>query len=69
MKVVRIPGCMSKFEGKTRIIKGVNAKKWKIPRVIIKMTGNPEGVNFKKIDILNRGYNFFPGKGHCSYSV
>ena len=28
--VVEISGCMSKFEGKTRISKGVNAKKWKI---------------------------------------
>ena len=31
MKIVRIPGGMSKLEGKTRISKGVNAKKWKIP--------------------------------------
>ena len=33
VKVVEIPGeGMSKFEGETRISKGVNAKKWKIPR-------------------------------------
>ena len=33
MKVVGIPGRggMSKFVGKTRISKGVNAKKWKTP--------------------------------------
>ena len=31
VKVVEIPGDMSKFEGKTRISEGVNAKKWKIP--------------------------------------
>ena len=33
VKAVGIPGIpdMSKFEGKTRISKGVNAKKWKIP--------------------------------------
>ena len=31
VKVVGIPGGLSKFEGKTRIFNGVNAKKWKIP--------------------------------------
>ena len=34
---------MSKFEGKMRISKGVNAKKWQIPGVMIKLPGNPGG--------------------------
>ena len=51
VKVVGIPGGISKFEGKTRISKEVNAKKWKIPgRVMIKLTGNP--VNFTVLTSL-----------------
>ena len=42
MKVVGIG--MSKFEGKTRIAKGANAKKMENSRgVMIKLTGNPGG--------------------------
>ena len=51
VKIVGIPRAgMSKFEGKTRLSRGVT--------VLIKLTGNP-GVKFKKSGILNRGYNFF----------
>ena len=44
VKLVRIPGGMSKFEGKTRISKGVNTKN--------------QGLT-QKIDILNKGELFF----------
>ena len=40
---------MSKFEGETRISKGFNIKKWKIPGVMIKLTGNPGGQFQKKL--------------------
>ena len=55
VKVVGIPGGMSKFEGKTRISRGVNAKKWKI------LGGQLQ----KKNDILNREVQFFSGKAQC----
>ena len=65
MKVVGIPGGMSKFEGKTRISKGVNEKKWKISRGCHdKIDWKSREVNFKKIDILNKGVQFFSGKAH-----
>ena len=51
MKVAGIPGDMSKFEGKkTRISKGVNAKKRKNFRgFMIKMTRNHGGSTSKKL--------------------
>ena len=61
VKAIRIPGGMSKFEGKTRISKGVNEKKWKISRGCHdKIDWKSREVNFKKIDMMNRlKYNFF----------
>ena len=57
---------MSKFEVKTRISKGVNAKKWKVPGivVVIKLTGNPGGSTPKKL-ISSTGGTISSGKAHC----
>ena len=39
-------------------------KKWKIPGGHSKFDWKSREVNFKKFDILNRGYDFLSGKGH-----
>ena len=63
VKVVGITGGMSKFEWKTRISKGVNAKKLEIPgghyKIDWKLTGNPGGQLQKKLIFSTGGYNFF----------
>ena len=48
VKVVGVPGGRPKFKGKTWILRGVT----------IKSTGNPGGVNSKKINILNMWVQF-----------
>ena len=46
--------------GRVKVVGWFNAKKRKIPGgVTVNLTGNPWRVDFKKIDILNRGVQFF----------
>ena len=60
MKVAGFPGGMSKFERKTRISKGVNAKKVKNSRgVMIKLTGSPGWSPSKKLISSTGGNNYF----------
>ena len=60
VKVVGIPGGISKFEGKTRISKGVNAKN---PRgVMIKLNRNPGRSTSKKLISSTGRVPFFPRK-------
>ena len=49
VKVVGIPGGISKFEGKTRISKGVNANKWKNARGHDNIDWKSRGSTSKKL--------------------
>ena len=62
VKVVGIPGGISKFEGKTRISKGVNAKKWKIPGGHDKIDWKSRGSTSKKLISSTRGVQSYSGK-------
>ena len=55
---------MPKFEGKARISKGINARKWKIPGGHYKLTGNLGGPISKKLTSSTGGVQFFSGKAH-----
>ena len=60
VKVVGIPGGYTKIEEKPWISRGVNAKNGKFQGNHGKFEWKSREVNFKKLDILNRGgYNFF----------
>ena len=67
-KVVGITGDMPKFEGRTKICRGVNAKKVKNSEGDDKIDWKSKEVNFKKIDILNRGVQFFSGRAQYTFS-
>ena len=54
VKVVGIPGVCQNLREKRGFLKELMQKKRKIPRGYDKIDWKSRGVNFKKIDILNR---------------
>ena len=71
VKVIGIPEGVPKFEGETRISRGVNAKKRKIPGGHEKIDWKSRGFNFKRDCYPQQGVTIFSGKAqikvNCKY--